>query len=209
VTDTPDLGPAVDALRAGRMVVYPTETLYALGARALSAPAVASVATVKGRDPSSPIAVIASDVAMAEGLLLDPPSAARRLMMRFWPGPLTLVLPARPSLPAELTAEGAIGVRVSAHPIARALAAAVGEPLTATSANPTGAAPPDQLEAARAYFGARVSAYVDGGALAGGSPSTVVSVGADAVHVVRSGAVPIEAIRDALGSIPITLPEHH
>ncbi len=208
MTDTADLGAAIEALRSGRMVVYPTETLYALGARALSAAAVASVAGVKGRDASSPIAVIASDIAMAEGLLLAPPLAARRLMSLFWPGPLTLVLPARPSLPPELTAEGAIGVRVSAHPIARALAAAVGEPLTATSANPAGASPPDRLEDAQAYFGTGVSAYVDGGILAGGAPSTVVSIGADAVHVVRSGAVPIEAIRDALGSMPITLPEH-
>lgn len=207
MTDAPDLGAAVGALRAGQMVVYPTETLYGLGARALSAAAVARVASLKGRAASSPIAVLASDVAMAERVLLEPLPAARRLMARFWPGPLTLVLQARPSLPPELTAAGAIGVRVSAHPIARALAAAVGEPLTATSANPTGAPPPDRLEDARVYFGARVAAYVDGGTLVGGLPSTVVSIGADAVRMVRSGAVPIEAIRDALGSIPITLPE--
>ena len=208
MTGSPDLAAAIDALRAGQLVVYPTETLYGLGARALSAPAVTAVAAAKGRSAGSPIAVIASDVAMAEQVLAAPSPAARKLMQRFWPGPLTLVLEARPSLPPELTSAGRIGVRVSAHPVARALAAAVGEPLTATSANPTGAPPPDRVEDARVYFGARVAAYVDGGVLAGRAPSTVVSIGSDTVHVVRAGAVSIEALRDALGSIPITLPKH-
>lgn len=208
MTDVPDLGAAIDALRAGQMIVYPTETLYGLGARALSAAAVADVATVKGRDASKPIAVIASDITMAEQVVQEPSPAARRLMTRFWPGPLTLVLLARSSLPPELVAAGAIGVRVPSHPIARALAAAAGEPITATSANPTGAPAPARLEDAHAYFGARVAAYVDGGVLAGGPPSTVVSIGPHAVRVVRSGAVPVGEIRDALRSIPIEFSEH-
>jgi L-threonylcarbamoyladenylate synthase len=208
VTTAPDLDAAIAALRRGAVVVYPTETLYGLGARALDAAAVGAVAALKGRDAAKPIAVIASDIAMAERVLDAPSPLARRLMARFWPGALTLVLPARPGLPAALTAAGAVGVRVSAHPVARALAAAVGEPITATSANPGGAPAPATLAAARAYFATGVAAFVDGGALAGGAPSTVVSIAAHAVRLVREGAVSIAAIQEVLGSTPIELPEH-
>ncbi len=123
-------------LARGGIVVYPTETLYGLGACALSRSAVARVADLKGRADGKPIAVIVSDVEMMTQVVTRVPPPAEGLIERFWPGPLTLVLPARADLPPELTAgSGVIGVRVSSHPIARALSAVVGEPITATSAN--------------------------------------------------------------------------
>jgi L-threonylcarbamoyladenylate synthase len=192
------------ALERGGMVVYPTETLYGLGARALSPSAVAGVADLKGRADGKPIAVIVSERAMLARIVTRLPPAAEPLIERFWPGPLTLVLPARPDLPPELTAgSGVVGVRVSSHPVAHALSAAIGEPITATSANPSGEPPARDVESARRAFGARVDAYLDGGVLAGGPGSTVVLVGDDSVRVLRAGAVSVETLRDALGTTPL------
>jgi L-threonylcarbamoyladenylate synthase len=201
---TPDLSAAIAALRGDAVVVYPTETLYGLGARALVPGAVAAVARLKGRDADKPIAVIIDDASRLEQLTTHIPAAAAALMSRFWPGPLTLVLPARADLPRELTSgSGTVGVRVSSHPVAQALAAAVGEPITATSANPSGAAPACDLASARRLFGERVAAYVDGGTLAGGAGSTVLVVADDAVRVVRAGAISLAAVRETLGATPL------
>lgn len=198
-----DLDDALATLRGGGAVVYPTETFYGLGARALATSAVDAVARLKGRDAGKPIALIIADVGMLARVVARIPPPAERLMARFWPGPLTLVLPARADLPPALTAgSGRIGVRVSPHPIAHALVEALGEPLTATSANPGGAKPALDVATARAYFGAAV-AYVDGGRLAGGVGSTVLLVADDAARVIRRGATPIDEIRRVLGSTPL------
>lgn len=199
-----DLEAALAALGRDEPIVFPTETFYGLGARALRASAVDAVAKLKGRDADKPIALIVRDVAMLRRVVARVPAPAERLIARFWPGPLTLVLPARAGLPAPLTASGEwIGVRVSSHPIAQALVAALDEPITATSANPGGAEPAIDLAAARGYFGARVGAYVDGGTLAGGLGSTVVLVADDAARVIRRGATPIDALEQVLGATPI------
>ena len=203
-----DLAAAQAALARGGVVVYPTETFYGLGARALVAAAVAKVALLKGRDATKPIAVIVSEAAMLDQLVQRVPEPAGRLIARFWPGPLTLVLPARVGLPAHLTAgSDLVGVRVSSHPVAHALAAALGEPITATSANRGGEPPACDIATAEHAFGARVDVYVDGGVLAGGSGSTVVVVGDDAVRVIRAGAVSLAALRDALGTTPLESPD--
>jgi L-threonylcarbamoyladenylate synthase len=187
----------VEALAAGALVVFPTETVYGLGADARSAPAVARLVAVRGREAGKPILVLVADVGMAEAMAVVPP-AARRLAARFWPGPLTLVLPARDALPAPLTAgTGTIGVCVPGHPTAAALVAGLGGPVTAPSANPPGAEPPRRLAAARAYFGERVAVYLDGGELPGGA-STVAAVEADGVRVLRAGPVAAAALRAAL-----------
>jgi L-threonylcarbamoyladenylate synthase len=204
VTTTVDLAPAVAALRRGAAVVYPTETFYGLGARALAAPAVAALAALKGRDAQKPIALVLRDVAMMRRVVARVPVAAERLIERFWPGPLTLVLPAVSGLPPALTGGGAwIGVRISSHPIACALVDAIDEPLTATSANPGGEDPAVDLATARRYFASRVAAYVDGGTLAGGLGSTVVLVADDAARVIRRGATPLDELADALGTTPL------
>ena len=132
------------------------------------------------------------------------PAVAGRLIARFWPGPLTLVLPARDGLPPALTGgTGTIGVRVSSHPLATALTAALGAPITATSANRSGEPAACDVASARRAFGSAVDVYVDGGVLGGGVGSTVLLLADDVARVVRAGAVPIEALRHVLGTMPV------
>jgi L-threonylcarbamoyladenylate synthase len=188
----------VAALAAGALVVFPTETVYGLGADARSPAAVEHLVEVRGREAGKPILVLIRDLAMATTLATDIPPAARTLAARFWPGPLTLVLPARDGLPPALTAgAGTIGMRVSAHPLAAALVAALDGPVTAPSANPPGAAAPARVDDARGYFGDAVAVYLDGGILAGGA-STVAALDGDTLRVLRPGAVPESALRAAL-----------
>lgn len=149
----------------------------------------ARLVAVRGRDPGKPILVLVRDAAMAGAVAAVWPDGAARLAATFWPGPLTLVVPARAGLPAPLTAGTAtIGVRAPGHPVAMALVAALGRPVTAPSANPPGGAPPRTLAAARAYFGDAVDAWIDGGTLPGGA-STVAAVDGDGVRVLRAGPI--------------------
>jgi L-threonylcarbamoyladenylate synthase len=182
----------------GGLVVFPTESVYGLGADARSEAAVARLIAVRGRETGKPILVLVDDLEMAGAVSQQLSPAAARLAERFWPGPLTLVLPARPGLPAPLTAgTGTIGVRVPAHPAARALVAGLGAPVTAPSANPPGEPAPRILAAARGYFGDAVAAYIEGGTLPGGA-STVAAVEGDRVRVLRAGPVSAEALQAAL-----------
>lgn len=185
-----DLAQALSTLAAGEAIVYPTETFYALGVDALSPAALDRLFAIKGREPDKPIALIAADAAMAFALACEVSARARRLAKAFWPGPLTLVLPAREGIPAALIGPGGgVGVRVSSHPIALALAAGLGRPISATSANLAGQPPAVELEAARRALGGKVKVLVDGGRLNGGAPSTVVAVNRDRISIIRSGAI--------------------
>ena len=189
---------AVACVRAGGVVVFPTESVYGMGADAYSTAAVEKLIAVRGRDPGKPILVLVRDVAMAEALAAAFSPLAHALARRFWPGPLTLVVPARGGLPEPLTAgTGTIGVRMPGHAEALALVAGVGGPVTAPSANPPGREPPRRLEDARRYFGTAVEAYVDGGELPG-SASTVVAVEGDGVRILREGLLARAAIDAAL-----------
>jgi L-threonylcarbamoyladenylate synthase len=159
---------------------------------------VARLVAVRGRSAGKPILVLVRDLEMAGSIAALASPTARRLAARFWPGPLTLVLPARAGLPEPLTAgTGTIGVRVPAHPAARALVEGLGGPVTAPSANPPDADPPRTLGAARAYFGDTIAAYIDGGELPGGA-STVAALDGDRVRVLRTGPVSAEELRAAL-----------
>lgn len=174
--------------------------MYGLGADARSAAAVERLVAVRGREEGKPILVLVQDLAMAEPFVTTIPPLALRLARRFWPGPLTIVLPARTGLPPALTAgTGTIGVRCPGHALAAALVAAFGAPVTAPSANPPSAPPPRRLADARGYFGDRVAAYVDGGDLPGGA-STVAQIEHDRVRIVRPGPITEGAIRHALES---------
>lgn len=188
--DAASIDDALAALRAGEAVVYPTETFYALGVDALSPAALERLFKIKGREAGKPVALIAADATMAFGVSREVPAVARVLAEAFWPGPLTLVLPARDGIDAALiNAEGGLGVRVSSHPVARSLAARLGRPLTASSANRSGEPPAIELSQARAALGAEVKVYLDGGRLAGGPPSTVVMASLTALRILRAGAV--------------------
>ncbi len=185
---------AARVLARGGLVVYPTETLYGLGADALDAAAVARLIGVKEREPGKPIAVLVSDHAMLDQLAAEVPAPARALMRRFWPGPLIIVLRARDTVSPLLTGGGGIGVRISSHPLATALVCALSHPVTAPSANPAGLPPPRRLDEARAYFGHRVDYYLDGGPLPGEPASTVVDA-REGLTVLRHGAIAAEDLR--------------
>jgi L-threonylcarbamoyladenylate synthase len=190
---------ALAALAAGEAIVYPTETFYALGVDALSLKALERLFAIKGREPGKPVALIAADLTMAFAVAREVPAEARVLAEAFWPGPLTLVLPARDGIPAALIGvDGGVGVRVSSHPMARALAAGLGGPLTATSANLAGEPPAVEPDAARRALGNKVEVFVEDGRLAGGAPSTVVAVDGAGMRVLRPGAVSERQLAAAL-----------
>jgi L-threonylcarbamoyladenylate synthase len=190
---------ALAALAAGEAIVYPTETFYALGVDALSSQALERLFAIKGREPGKPVALIAADTAMAFALAREVPAAARVLAEAFWPGPLTLVLPARDGIPTALIGDdGGVGVRVSSHPLARALATAFRGPLTATSANLAGEPPAVEPAAAHRALGGKVKVLVEDGRLAGGAPSTVVAIDRSGIRVLRQGAVSERQLAAAL-----------
>ncbi len=189
--DDGELAQAVEALCAARAVVYPTETVYGLGVDALSPVALETLFSLKGGRRGTGVSLLVTDAAMAEELVDGPmPEGACRLMERFWPGPLTIVLPAAPVVPrALLGSTGGVGLRCSSDPVAAALVAEFGRPLTSTSANPTGKPPAVSVETARAYFGARVSAYLKGGRRDPGAASTVVEFAGGKTYLRRSGDI--------------------
>ena len=191
-----ELESAVAALRAAGVVVYPTETVYGLGVDARSPAALARLLALKGRDGGKGISILIAELADARPFLAaDAPPAARALAAAFWPGPLTLVLPASAAVVAPLRGpHGGVGLRCSADAVAAALLGRFGAPLTSTSANPTGAAPASSVDEARAYFGARVDAYVDGGARRTTRVSTVVEFFQGRAYLRRTGAIAASAI---------------
>lgn len=182
---------AAATLRAGGLVAFPTETFYGLGAAVSRPDAVERVFAAKGRPAAMPLLVLVDSEAMAAAIA-DVPPAARPLMGRHWPGPLTLVMPARAHLAAAVTAgTGTVGVRLPAHAVARALVTAVGEPVTAPSANVTGAPPVTTAAEVLAAFDGAIDMVLDGGPTPGGPPSTVLDVTVVPPRVLRAGAVPV------------------
>lgn len=193
---------AAARLRAGALAIYPTDTLYAIGCRALDGGAVARLRAAKGRESHKALPVIVADVGQARSLAARWPAEAQRLADAFWPGPLTLVVPAVASLPLELLAGArTVAVRVPASNIARALARRVG-PLVSTSANLAGEAACLTVDLAAAAFPLATLAFDAG--LLDGAPSTIVDVTdpSGGVSLLRSGRIGPEAIEALLGVRP-------
>ncbi|MEE9550149.1 MAG: L-threonylcarbamoyladenylate synthase [Candidatus Binatia bacterium] len=196
------LSEALEAVRSGEVIVFPTETFYGLGADALNEAAVMRVASLKGRDPENPIPLIITDMNMLKEIVTELPLMAERLINHFWPGPLTLVLPARQGLPTLLmNRDGGVGVRVSSHPVASALVKGLGCPLTATSANSSGKGPAQTIAEARSYFSKQVEIFIDGGRLEGKKGSTVVEIHGDQLRIIRDGEISPKELREALASV--------
>jgi len=183
---------AAEILR-GAIVAYPTETYYGLAVQALDAAALARLFALKGRGEDKASALLVADFAMFADLCVEVPPQARALAARHWPGPMTLALPARPGLPAAIVNDGCVAARVSSHPIAHALVVAVGHPITATSANPSGLPPVRRPEELRALFPDGGFHLLDGGQTPGGAPSTLVRIRGEALEVLRKGAIDIGA----------------
>lgn len=190
-----EVAAAARVLAAGGVVAYPTETVYGLGVDATSRAAIERLLEAKGRDAGRGISVLVSDLAMAAPLLAaPPPKAAIALARRYWPGPLTIVLPASASVAAELRGpSGGVGLRCSSDPWAAALLARFGAPLTSTSANRSGDEPARDAAGARAVFRAGVF-VLDGGARLGSAVSTVIEFAGGRATVLRAGAIPAEEI---------------
>ncbi len=205
-TDRPlIIKPPVDADRLrrvfneGGVIAYPTETFYALGVNPFDTTAVTRLFALKGRSFSSPIALVISDTGMLSTVAAKVPGAAARLIEGFWPGPLTIVFNALPSVPPSLVAgTGTIGVRVSASSTARSICRVLGSPLTATSANPAGSKPPVTPAGVLDYFDGSLDVLVDGGELSGVLGSTIVDVSGEEIRVVREGEIPSEEVFKAL-----------
>jgi len=186
---------ATEALRLGELVVYPTETFYAIGADALSVTAVDLMFQVKNRERGRPVGLIAADAEMAFAIAQETPPLAKILATRFWPGPLTLVLRAKAGLHSGLLGpDGGVGVRVSSHPLASQLSRSLGRPLTASSANRAGQPPARSVKEARAMLEDQIKVYVEDATSTAQLPSTVLGFEAAAVWVIRPGAIAIDEI---------------
>jgi L-threonylcarbamoyladenylate synthase len=206
--DSEEIKRAAELLRAGRLVVFPTETVYGLGANALDAAAVERIYAVKGRPSTSPLIVHVASVEMAQSLVAEWPEAAERLARQFWPGPLTLVLEKRlaaegsNTIPDIVTAGlGTVGLRMPAHPIAIALIRAAGVPLAAPSANRFTELSPTTAEHVRQGLGSDVDLIIDGGACAVGIESTVLSLAEGRAMLLRPGGISRSQLEAIVGPI--------
>jgi L-threonylcarbamoyladenylate synthase len=189
---------AAQILRDGGLVAFPTETVYGLGANALDAAAVAKIYEIKGRPETSPLIVHASSIAMARSLVSEWPREAEELAQRWWPGPLTLVLPKSPRIPGIVTAGlPTVGVRVPSHPLALELIEAAGLPLAAPSANRFKELSPTTAAHVRAAFGDTIP-VLDGGPTRVGIESTVVSIAAGKITLLRPGMIALGEIEQAV-----------
>jgi L-threonylcarbamoyladenylate synthase len=192
---------AAEHLRAGRLVAFPTETVYGLGADATNGAAVAAIFAAKGRPRFNPLIVHVADVGQA-GEHAKLTALARRLTDAFWPGPLTLVLERREGSPlSDLVSGGltTIAVRAPDHPLARALLQAANRPLAAPSANRSGRISPTQAAHVLSDLDDKVAMIIDGGPTAHGLESTVVDARGEVPVLLRSGAVTVETIEAVLG----------
>ncbi|WP_027284797.1 L-threonylcarbamoyladenylate synthase [Rubritepida flocculans] len=194
---------AAALLRAGALVAFPTETVYGLGADARNAAAVAEIFAAKGRPHFNPLICHFADAdsAFAE---VRADARARALAARFWPGPLTLVLPRRADCRVELLAGAGLdtlAVRVPAHDLALAMLRAFGGPVAAPSANRSGRVSPTSPAHVMEELGGRIAAILDGGECAVGVESTVLDLGAGGAALLRPGGVPVEAIEAVIGPV--------
>ena len=202
----PALLEAAGILRAGGLVAFPTETVYGLGANALDAGAVEKIFVAKQRPHWDPVIVHVADVAAARRLTVAWPEAAERLAEAFWPGPLTMLLPRTAQIPDLCTAGRAkVGLRLPAHPVARALIAAAGVPVAAPSANLFGHTSPTTAEHVLADLDGRIDAVLDAGGCAVGVESTVLDPTLDPAIIYRPGGVTAEQIRGVLGNVEVAI----
>jgi L-threonylcarbamoyladenylate synthase len=190
-----DLDRAVAVLHTGGVVAFPTETYYGLAVDPLNPLALNHLFALKHRNTSKPILTLVDGRESLPSLVRSVPPIFGPLMAAFWPGPLTLVFPARLDLPVLLTAGTAtVGVRQSSHPFARQLLRAFGRPLTATSANISGRAAAVDAYEVRSQFGSRVDMIFDGGRTAGIVGSTIVGFEGDEIKLIREGMIPFDDI---------------
>ncbi len=192
-----DLARAVDIIRAGGVVAFPTETYYGLAVDPFNRRALARLFRIKKRLADKPILTVINDVSQLSLLAREIPPPFLPLMNRFWPGPLTLIFGALENLPTALTGNtGTVGVRFSSHPMAQALVRAYDGPVTATSANISGVDAAINALGVRQQFGGGIDYILDGGETAGRQGSTIIAFDNKKTRLIRAGAVPFELISE-------------
>jgi len=198
--NSPDMMPQARAvLNKGGLVAFPTDTVYGVGTLVFDGPAVESIYRAKDRPIEKAIPVLIGDAEDMEKVGMNIPETAYRLATRFWPGPLTVVIPKKPTLPESVSATATVGVRVPDHEVARTLLRAAG-PMAVTSANISGQPSPSTAEEVFAQLGGRIDLIIDGGKTPGGVPSTVIDCTENDLKILRAGPISLEAIKAKLSS---------
>jgi L-threonylcarbamoyladenylate synthase len=188
---------ALQILRAGGLVAFPTDTVYGLGALAFDGPAVEAIYAAKERPPEKAIPVLIGELDQLEKVAGALTLTAQKLAQRFWPGPLTLVVPKHPGLPEAVSAAATVGVRMPDHQAARAILRAAG-PLAVTSANRSGGTSPSTADEVLSQLGGRIPLILDGGPTPGGVASTVADCTGPAPLVLRAGPISLAQLLEAL-----------
>jgi L-threonylcarbamoyladenylate synthase len=198
--DSPDaIQRAFDVLNKSGLVAFPTDTVYGVGALAFDGNSVESIYAAKDRPIEKAIPVLIADAEDMDQVGMDIPDVARRIAARFFPGPLTCLIPKQPTLPQAVSAVPTVGVRVPDHEIARALLRAAG-PMAVTSANISGQPSPSTAEEVFAQLNGRIPLIIDGGKTPGGIPSTVVDCSNNEIKILRQGPITLEEIMSKLSS---------
>jgi len=213
-SSNPESGPsqeaieeAVQRIRSGGIIAFPTETFYGLGVDPFNPAAVERLYASKGREAGKAIPIIIDELGRVEGIIGTISAESRTLIKKFWPGPLTLLFATSSRLSSALTGgTGKIGIRIPSHPVALRLLRAIGQPITATSANRSGQ--PGATTAAEVHemLGEHLDLIVDGGETPGGIGSTIVDTSFHPPRLIREGKIPYQEILDCLG---IGLTEDH
>lgn len=190
---------AAGIIRRGGLVAVPTETVYGLAGNGLNESAVREIYEVKGRPAIKPLSLMVPDESAMEQYCEDVPRQAYALAQSFWPGPLTIVLKAKKTIPSIVLAGGeTVGLRCPDHPLTLSLLRQCGLPLAAPSANPSGEASPKTAEQVLSYFDGKIDAVIDGGPCGVGRESTLIDLSRAPYRILREGALPPETIADAL-----------
>lgn len=204
VKDKTAYAQAAALLRAGEVVGMPTETVYGLAANALDGAAVAKIFIAKGRPQDNPLIVHIADKEQLYGLVRDVPEGAEKLADRYWPGPLTMILPKADCIPDEVSAGlDTVGIRFPSHPVARELIRAAGVPLAAPSANTSGRPSTTTSAHVMEDLNGKIPAVVEGGPCMVGVESTIVSFAGEKPRLLRPGGISLEQLQQVLGEVEV------
>jgi len=205
--NTRSIKSAIEVLRRGGVVAYPTDTLFGLGADALNEAAVERVFEIKGRPQGMPLPLLIGDPEQLKMVADIVTESAWKFATAFWPGGLTLVVPVGPNVPALVTARGwKVAVRLPDHPIPRELARGLGRPITGTSANRSGGPEPSTAELVQKQLHNTIDMILKGGAAPAGRSSTVIDITSDQPRVLRHGVVSVEQLERIYGG-PVSVDE--
>ena len=188
---------ALDILKSGGLVAFPTDTVYGVGALAFDGNAIESIYTAKDRPVEKAIPILIGEIMDTIKVVTDFPLTARKLASRFWPGPLTCVLTKKPTLPEAVSASSTVGVRIPDHAVARVLLRFAG-PMAVTSANISGQPSPSTAQEVLEQLNGRIPLIIDGGTSPGGVPSTVIDCSSNEVKILREGPISLNNINSVL-----------